>query len=160
MFSAAILQNDLTQRLGAESTVEPTAKNLFERALRTGRRKRYWASVRGQSRALLSLDTTRRGAQITHRHHIGTQIVPLSAIAGSVDKTTGFDVDFLPTSDRNENRWVRVATAMLRGLTLPPVELIRVGETYFVVDGHHRISVARSMDHTHVDAVVTVWETA
>jgi hypothetical protein len=159
MFSAAILQNDMTQRLGAESTVEPRAKNLFERALRTGRRKRYWANMRGQSRALRSLDAVQCDARITHRHYVGTQTVPLSAIAGSVDKATGFDVDFLPSSDHSENRWVHVATAMLRGLTLPPVELIQVGETYFVVDGHHRISVAHSLDHTHVDAVVTVWET-
>ena len=160
MFNSAILQNGMTHRLGIESTVEPKAQKLFERALRTGRRKHHWASVRGQSRALLSLDAVQRSAQITHRHYVGGQTVPLSAIAGSVDKATGFDVDFLPSSDRSENRWVRVATAMLRGLTLPPVELIQVGETYFVVDGHHRISVAHSMDHTHVDAVVTIWETA
>jgi ParB-like chromosome segregation protein Spo0J len=49
---------------------------------------------------------------------------------------------------------------MLRGVTLPPVELIQVGDTYFVVDGHHRISAARALKVDHIDATVTVWEVA
>jgi len=49
---------------------------------------------------------------------------------------------------------------MVRGLALPPVELIQVGEVYFVVDGHHRISAARALKYTHVDAVVTEWTVA
>jgi hypothetical protein len=43
---------------------------------------------------------------------------------------------------------------------LPPVELIQVGDVYFVRDGHHRISVARMMGQDSIDAEVTVWETA
>jgi hypothetical protein len=51
-----------------------------------------------------------------------------------------------------------VAKARLKGVTLPPVELIQVGDVYFVRDGHHRISVARAFGQEHVDAEVTVWE--
>ncbi len=73
-----------------------------------------------------------------------------------LDKAGDFDIDFYPAQERTENRWLQVATAFLRGVSLPPVELIQLGDTYFVVDGHHRISVARTLRHTHIDAVVTV----
>lgn len=53
-----------------------------------------------------------------------------------------------------------VATLMLRGTPLPPVVLIRVGEVYYVVDGHRRISVARALHQSYIDSVVTVWELA
>jgi len=55
---------------------------------------------------------------------------------------------------------VRVATAILKGKPLPPVELIEVGGRYFVIDGHHRISVARMLKQSHIDAIVTVWDVA
>jgi len=51
-----------------------------------------------------------------------------------------------------------IAAARQMGRTLPPVELIQIGDLYFVRDGHHRISVARGMGQEHIDAEVTVWE--
>jgi hypothetical protein len=57
----------------------------------------------------------------------------------------------------DEARWVNIATAILQGEFLPPVDLIRVGETYFVRDGHHRISAARALGQKEIDAVVTTW---
>jgi ParB-like chromosome segregation protein Spo0J len=45
-----------------------------------------------------------------------------------------------------------------RGLTLPPVDLIRVGESYFVRDGHHRVSAARALGQAFIEATVTEWK--
>ena len=50
------------------------------------------------------------------------------------------------------------ATAMLRRVDLPPVELIQVGDDYYVQDGHHRVSAARALGYGYVDAIVVVWE--
>ena len=50
-----------------------------------------------------------------------------------------------------------VTRAYLRGIGLPPVELIQIGEVYFVRDGHHRISVAAALGQQEIDAMVTVW---
>lgn len=69
-----------------------------------------------------------------------------------------FDDAFHPIRTHTELRWRRVARAGLAGVTLPPVELIRIGEAYFVRDGHHRISVARALGQKEIDAVVTVWQ--
>ncbi len=99
--------------------------------------------------------------RLSGRHDDGVRAVPLDCIQGSADGGgTAFDSEFYPLSDRTRNRWVRVATAILKGKPLPPVELIEVSGRYFVVDGHHRISVARMLKQSHIDAVVTVWDVA
>ena len=56
------------------------------------------------------------------------------------------------------DRWVRVATAMIQGLALPPIDIIQVGDQFFVRDGHHRVSVARALGQVEIEAHVTVWE--
>ena len=51
-----------------------------------------------------------------------------------------------------------VAGAQLQDVPLPPVDLIQVGDRYFVRDGHHRISVARTLGQHFVEAEVTVYQ--
>ena len=81
--------------------------------------------------------------------------MPLDAIVGSVDRSRDFDRRFRPTSGRSRGRWEQIAAAARRGEALPPVDLLRVGELYFVRDGHHRVSVARALGRTDIDAYVT-----
>jgi hypothetical protein len=84
----------------------------------------------------------------------GLQVVPIDAIVGTVDRTRGFDRHFRPTTPQVRARWERIATAMRRGEAMPPVDLYKVGEAYFVKDGHHRVSVARALGHDDIDARV------
>lgn len=135
------------------------ASKLYDRAWRTGRRKHFFARLIHRSRELLRLDDIRAGIRITNQHGAGTRAVAINRIRGTLGRSNDFDRDFFPTRERTEKRWVAVASALLRGETLPPVELIEVNGLYFVVDGHHRISVARTMACSHVDASVTVWRT-
>jgi len=160
MFQPIALQNDMVRRLGTANTNAPRAQRLFDRALRTAQIKRLWAALTSRSRRLLDLAAVEAEITITGRHALGTRTVALDDIRGSLDRAGDFDCEFYPLNERSETRWVRVATAMVRGLALPPVELIQVGEVYFVVDGHHRISAARALKYTHVDAVVTEWTVA
>ena len=85
----------------------------------------------------------------------GLQVVPLDAIVGTVGRAVDFDRDFRPTSARLRSRWERIAAAQRRGEALPPVSLYQVGELYFVRDGHHRVSVAKSLGREDIDAYVT-----
>jgi hypothetical protein len=142
------------------STVAPYAHHLYGRARRTYQRKQWRARLTGQDRRLFTLDEVEAQATVVQRYSIGAHTVALDQIRGSMTKADAFDIDFYPAHDGTENRWIQVATAFLRGTSLPPVELIRLGDVYFVVDGHHRISAARTLEHTHVDAVITVWEIA
>ena len=79
----------------------------------------------------------------------------LDAIVGTVDRAADFDRGFRPTSQRLRSRWERIAAAQRRGEAMPPVSLFLVGELYFVRDGHHRVSVAKSQGRDDIDAYVT-----
>jgi hypothetical protein len=85
----------------------------------------------------------------------GLMVVPLDAIVGTVDRAADFDRGFRPTTTRLRSRWERIAAAQRRGEALPPVSLFQVGELYFVRDGHHRVSVAKSLGRDDIDAYVT-----
>jgi hypothetical protein len=89
----------------------------------------------------------------------GLQVVPLDAIVGTVDRAADFDRGFRPTTTRLRSRWERIAAAQRRGEALPPVSLFKVGELYFVRDGHHRVSVAKSQGRADIDAYVTEVQT-
>jgi hypothetical protein len=89
------------------------------------------------------------------QHDLGLQVVPLDAIVGSVDRTVDFDRGLRPTSARLRSRWERINAAQRRGEALPPVSLYKIGDLYFVRDGHHRVSVAKSLGRTDIDAYVT-----
>jgi hypothetical protein len=136
------------------------ATALYASAHRAGRLRQVWAKLRGQPRRLLDLTTIAATGTVRDRHYTGTQTVPIRQIRGSEGRCDDFDAAFRPIKDHTEERWMSVARAHLRGLGLPPVELIQVGEVYFVRDGHHRISVAAALGQQEVDAEVTVWQVA
>ena len=86
--------------------------------------------------------------------YVGLRTVPLDSILGTVDRAKGFDRQFRPTTARVRARWERIANAVRRGEPMPPISLFQIGEVYFVRDGHHRVSVARALGRTEIDAYV------
>ncbi len=78
--------------------------------------------------------------------------VPLHQIKGSLDRSEDFDASFNPLHERSRSRWVSILTAVRSNIPLPPVDLVRVGDTYYVQDGHHRISVAHALDQQAIEA--------
>jgi len=83
------------------------------------------------------------------------QVVPLAAIVGTLEPTPHFDAGFRPASDVVRRRWEQIALAHRRGDALPPIDLVKRPEGYYVLDGRHRVSVARALDHPDIDARVT-----
>ena len=92
---------------------------------------------------------------VVGREDLGLKVVPLDSIVGTVDRAADFDRGFRPTSPRLRSRWERIAAAQRRGEALPPISLFRVGDLHFVRDGHHRVSVAKSLGRDDIDAYVT-----
>lgn len=119
---------------------------------------RVFALLTGHSRRLLDLTTEVSKRKIHRQHYAGSRTVPINRIKGSEGRSSDFDCDFNPMHSRTMARWMSVAVARSYGDTLPPVELIQLGEDYFVRDGHHRISVARAFGEEYIDAVVIVLE--
>ena len=131
---------------------------LYTRARDRGRRGQFWSTLVGRSRCLLALEEI-YATCAAHTHHCaGIQMVPISQIRGSEGRSYDFDRDFNPLQDHNKGRWLSVAGALCQGKALPPVELVQVGDVYFVQDGHHRISVARALGQQAIEARVVVWE--
>jgi hypothetical protein len=83
---------------------------------------------------------------------LGMEVIDLDTIVGTVDRATGFDRAFRPTSSRVRARWERIAGAARRGESLPPIDVYRVGEVHFVRDGHHRVSVTRALGWETIEA--------
>jgi hypothetical protein len=96
---------------------------------------------------------------VVGREDLGLKVVPLDAIVGTVDRAADFDRGFRPTSPRLRSRWERIAAAQRRGESLPPISLYKVGDLFFVRDGHHRVSVAKSLGREDIDAYVTEIQT-
>jgi hypothetical protein len=86
---------------------------------------------------------------------LGLRTIPLARVVGSVDSLRDFDRQFRPTSSRVRERWERLALAERRGESIPPIDVYQVGELYFVIDGHHRVSIAMATGQKMIDAYVT-----
>jgi hypothetical protein len=91
----------------------------------------------------------------TGERRLGLQVIQLDSIVGTVDRSREFDRRFRPTSGQVRERWQRLALAQRRGESIPPIEVYRVGDMHFVVDGHHRVSVAHALGLKTIDAYVT-----
>ena len=133
------------------------AVNLFNDARADARKAGLVAFLTGRSNSLLALDATTGDLLVSNGHYLGTITVPLSQIRGSEAKTKDFDRSFHPLNNRTMHRWTSVARARQNGTPLPAVELIKVGDNYFVRDGHHRISVAHAFGQQFIEAEVVEW---
>jgi hypothetical protein len=85
---------------------------------------------------------------------LGIQSIALESIAGTVDRGKEFDREFRPTSSRARMRFERIAEAQRRGVSMPPIDVYRIGDLHFVRDGHHRVAVARAQGRDTIDARV------
>jgi len=112
------------------------------------------SALSGHPRRLLDFDQVREKLHLGGPLYRGVQSVPLAQIIGSVDRYRDFDRRFLPTQSHTEDRWRRINRAWYEDVSLPPVLLYKIGEAYFVVDGNHRVSVARERGQLNIDADV------
>jgi len=124
----------------------------------TARRKAFWNEIvsflSGRPNRLLSWDEVRDKLGVRGQVYWGIRAVPVDKIIGSVGRYRDFDRVFLPTQDRTASRWRSIACAHYDDVSLPPVKLYKIGDAYFVLDGNHRVSVAREQGVEFVDAEV------
>lgn len=134
------------------------AQHDFLRARRRATVARLASRLRGEPddvTVILPYEEVVEALGFVSEHRVGLQVVPLDAIVGTVDRGRDFDRRFRPTSGRVRSRWEHIAEAMRRGEPMPPVDLAKIGELYFVRDGHHRVSVARALGWKDIEAYVT-----
>jgi hypothetical protein len=135
------------------------AQAAFTRERRRSRRDRMvrWMLRRpSESTSLATLEQTLGGAPPASGRRLGLYAVPVCSIVGTAEpaRVGVFDGRFRPPAS-SRRRWERLWIAGRRGAPLPPITLYRLGERHFVVDGHHRLSVAKALGMAAIDAEVT-----
>ena len=131
------------------------AHTLFQRARRRAILRRLWSAITRRPRTLAQVD------ERTYTPPSGTwgtssfACVSLQLIHGSAKPGADFDAHFDPLTESTRKRWIGIAWADLRGSVLPPIEVVRIGDHYYVRDGHYRVSVARALGRRAIEARVT-----
>jgi uncharacterized ParB-like nuclease family protein len=125
------------------------------------RARAFWRNLRtiltGRAERLRSIEPMLRAAGTEGRSFGGVHEIPVDRIAGSVApdlKSGDFDPSFLPLNRRMRERWTRIYQAMVEGDELPPIDVYKVDDLYYVIDGHHRVSVARALGRPTINARV------
>ncbi len=130
------------------------AREDFEWALRKGFLRALISWMTHSTNQLLPFDEVRKHLPITGQHSLGVRQIPIDKIVGSVGRYHDFDRAFLPRHPHIRSRWESIDTAHLKDITLPPIEVYKIGEVFFVSDGNHRVSVAREKGQIDIDAEV------
>jgi nucleotide-binding universal stress UspA family protein len=133
------------------------AKEDFHRQRRLAAYQLILARLAGREPGLLSFEEVSQKLHISGGYDRGEIEIPVDAIVGSVSRHAEFTRSFMPVTSQNIERWSRVKMAVDTGVGpgLPPIEVYQIGDVYFVIDGHNRVSVAREIGAKFILARVT-----
>ena len=134
--------------------VHDSPLDQFWHARRRAGIERFLAWLRRRSADLLCYEEVREQQGPWRIRELGIQEIPLESVVGSVGRCSDYTRGFMPLKDHDRLRWTRVMEAARSALDLPPIHAYRVGETYYVADGHHRVSVAREQGQQFIAAKV------
>jgi hypothetical protein len=109
---------------------------------------------RNRSRPLLSLDEVSRRLRAFEQTYVGVRPIRVGDIVGTVSRIGDFDRDFLPKRSKIQERWRRVEETYPEG-DFPPIVVYELDGRYFIVDGHHRVAIARQRGIEYIDAEIT-----
>jgi hypothetical protein len=134
--------------------IDDQVRNDFERARQKAFINDLIAAVSRRENNLIPFHELRRRLSPEGEFYRGMQTVPVSQIVGSMDRFEDFNREFLPRKKNTAGRWKNVDRAFYEDVRLPPIQLYKVGDIYFVKDGNHRVSVARERGVEFIDAEV------
>lgn len=142
------------------SSMSPTSRDMearerFRRSVNQAQIADLLALVTGADTDLVSYEEVAGRLRARQQIEMGTQMVPLEKIVGSVGRYKDFTRTFLPRAGVNEDRWLRVDNVVNSMEGMPPIDLFQIGDVYFVQDGNHRVSAARANGIDAVEAYVT-----
>ncbi len=138
-----------------DASIEDWMDKEFGRARRRALLRRISAWLRRSgSRRLASFEEAKAELPGAEKVRLGKRRVRVEKIVGSVGRRADFDRDFLPTTSSGAERWKRVNRTYRKFGKLPPVSLYKVGGEHFVLDGNHRVSVARYHGEDSIEAEV------
>lgn len=131
-----------------------SALSEFRQARREAGIKAVLNRLHGTSLALLSYSEVAEMLDVTGQVERGVREIPLDRIVGSVGRANEFDRSFLPLNDQDAQRWASVRAAAHDPSELPAIDVYQIGDAYFVIDGNHRVSIARHNGMRYLEANV------
>lgn len=139
---------------GSDSAMQAriNGNNIFSNAINRSKWVMFLQKLVGKQNKLQTLSKVKNSAKPNKAQNKDIVTVSINKIVGSESRAHDFDKQFRPLVSHTRDRWVGVAIAYRRGINLPPVELIQVGDEYYVRDGHHRISVAKTYGQATIEA--------
>jgi len=144
------------------TTKEAEKKHQLDVDFSKAMQKAFWEELKAfilrRSIRLLPFDEVKDKLEIWFVRDLGLQTVPIDSIVGSESRYRNFTRHFLPLEENLRDRWKKVAQAHYFRQDLPPVELYKVQDVYFVKDGHHRVSVFRTKGVRNIEAHVYEYE--
>ncbi|HEY7755283.1 MAG TPA: ParB/RepB/Spo0J family partition protein [Actinomycetota bacterium] len=133
----------------------PEGRSSFGKARRREAYRRLsQIAGRGRSRPLLSLDEVSRRLRAFEQTYVGVRPIRIADVVGTVSRVEDFDRDFLPKRSKIQERWRSVEGSFPEG-DFPPIVVYELDGRYFVVDGHHRVAIARQRGIEFIDAEIT-----
>lgn len=132
-----------------------TAVRDFRRARQQAILENIVAHLTGKSADLLSYEDVYELVKEEKPVERGLQEIPLAAIVGSVGRYTDFSRSFLPRRKSDQQHWAEVKAFVDSAGEIPPITVYKLDQVYFVLDGNHRVSIARQSGLTHIKAYVT-----
>jgi hypothetical protein len=131
-----------------------SARNDFSHAYLKGFLRSIVSWFQRVNNDLLPFDEVRKHFPIRGQHYIGLRQIETDKIIGSVSRYNDFDRAFLPRQTHTRGRWESIDRAYFADVILPPVDVYKIGEVYFIKDGNHRVSVAKERGQAYMDAYV------
>jgi hypothetical protein len=142
MFTSIPLTRDRNNAVNAFAT-------LRFRALRD----LAWAKISHKQTRLASFSEAPRSSD--NRKFVGVQEIPVEKIIGTIGRENDFDHKFRPLSKYLRERWVDVFLSFSTE-AWSAIRMHKIGEQYYIEDGHHRTSVARAIGMAYIPA--EIWE--
>jgi hypothetical protein len=129
------------------------AAEKFDRLIRQARLVNFWNRLTGRPRMLMSHVRMRARSKEISRLERGVELIPVKSIVGSVNRTEDYDRQFRPLNPALRKRWVNIHV-LAETIGWEPITVYKIGDLYFVEDGHHRVSVARHSGWDTIEAQV------
>jgi hypothetical protein len=154
MFNSLVATS--TAQYGSDQLMQVriSAKMLFSEVMNRGKWIMFLQQLLGRQYKLQALAQAENGTKRIQKQSTKIVTVAIEKIVGSESRVHDFDKHFRPLVSHTRDRWAGIAIAHHQGIPLPPVELIQVGDEYYVRDGHHRISVAKTLGQATIEAQV------
>lgn len=127
----------------------------FSNAFQKGFRRSILSWLQNKNNELLPFEEVLKHIPMRGQNYIGVKQIETDKIIGSVSRYYDFDRAFLPRQTHTRDRWESIDRAHFKQIILPPIEVYKIGDAYFIKDGNHRVSVAREKGQAFIDAYVT-----